>query len=280
MTIRKYNLLSMPFFAFFSKTAYRDVGKNWRGANLAYLFVLVALCCIPATFKASHYFLGFIRNNQLHFLDQIPEIDIVDGKVEFDQVRPYTITRQDGSPAVIIDTTGSMNYIENPRTMALLTDSSLIVRQGKDVFKTFDLSTVERFHVDKYMASEWVQLVQGSFTPVSYGLFLVLMYAAALLLVLFGAILGKILSALMHGSLRFSSTLRIATIAATPSIIVMTVAAALGNTPSPLIHLGVTSLYLFVGISVCAKPMPEKDKLKIDLTSCLNDDDLPIEKAA
>lgn len=271
--IGKYNLLSVPFLSFFSKNAYREVGKNWRGVNLVYLFLLLAICCLPPTLSWRKHFLQSLDSNQVHIINQIPDIRISNGQVTLNQRQPYVITRNDGTTAIIIDTTGSLNYIDDPNVIALLMESSLIVRSGENTFNTIDLSGISDFHFDKFIANDWLNMARNSLAPVSYGIFLMLSYIFALLVMLLAAVLGLILSHAMHGTLSFASALRLATVAASPSIIFMTISAALGIGISTEIHLAVTMIYLIIGIKACAKPGPAEKEEHVDLKACLHEDD-------
>jgi hypothetical protein len=273
MMIRKYNLISMPFFAFFSKRAYRDVARNWKGVNFAYLFLLLAACCIPPTLSLRDEMVNSLDQGQSSLINQIPDIRIDDGRVIVDQTAPIYITRQDGSPAIIIDTTGSMNYIDDEQVLALLTESALIVRRGEKAFNTLDLSNITDFHINQHIANQWLLTAKGSIAPLSYGIFLMTSYVFAVMVMLLAAVVGLILSLAMRGTLNFASALRVATVAATPSIILITVSAAVGFTMPSGIHLALTLVYLVIGVSACCTKEAQISKTgQVDLKSLLNED--------
>ena len=279
--IGKYNLFSVPFLSFFSKRAYREVGRNWKGVNFAYLFILLAACCIPPTLSLRDEMVKSLDVGQSDLISQIPEIHIRDGQVIVEQTEPIFITREDGSAAAIIDTTGSMNYIDDDQVLVLLTESSLIVRRGEKAFNTLDLSTITDFHINRSIANNWLQTAKGSIAPLSYGLFLMLSYVFAVMVMLLAAVVGLILSLAMHGTLNFASALRVATVAATPSIILITISAAVGFTMPPGIHLAVTLVYLVIGVSACAKQVAVNEEAgKVDLKALLSDDTESTQKAA
>ena len=257
MMNRKYSILHLPIMSFFSKRLYRDVGQNWKGSNLSYLFLLLAICWIPPTLTLRKDMIESLNSNQVQLINQLPDIRISNGRVEIDQKEPYFI-KKNGKTVAIIDTTGSMNYIDDDGVMALLTEDALIVRRGNNQFNTLDLSKVSYFHINKQIANQWIQMTKNSLAPLSYGIFLLLSYIFTVLLMLLIAIVGLILSALMHSSLKFSGVLRIAAAAATPSIILVTVSVALGRTIPGLVYIAVTLLYLLAGIISCSKPMEEE----------------------
>ena len=266
---KKYNIVQLPFLAFFSKKLYRDIGQNWKGANFAYLFLLLAICWIPSTLTLREDLIKSLDSNQVHLINQLPDIHIKNGRVEMDQQKPYPIKNRDGQTVAIIDTTGSMNFIEDAQVTALLTDSELIFRRGKDQFNTLDLSQVSEFHLSQEIANQWLQTTRNALAPLSYGLFLLLSYIFAILAMLLTAVVGLILSTAMHSTLKFSGVLRIAVAAATPAIILVTVSTALGHSVPGWAYITFTFLYLLIGIKSCVKPM-ECDIPKLKLSGLLD----------
>ncbi len=59
--MRRYNLLQPLWLAFYSKSLYRDVRQHWQGFVFVYLIFLVALCYLPAAYRAyqhsNHFFI-------------------------------------------------------------------------------------------------------------------------------------------------------------------------------------------------------------------------------
>ena len=257
--------------SFFSKRLYRDVGQNWKGSNLSYLFLLLAICWIPPTLSLRKDMIASMDSNQVKLINQLPDIRIKNGHVAIDQQEPYFI-KNNGKTVAIIDTTGSMNYIDDEGVMALLTEDALIVRRGKNQFNTLDLSKVSDFHLNKQIANRWIQMTKNSLAPLSYGIFLLLSYIFTVLLMLLIAVVGLILSAMMHSSLKFSGVLRLAAAAATPSIILVTISVSLGRAIPGLVYIAVSLIYLLAGIISCSKPMEEEEIPKLRLSGLLEEE--------
>ena len=269
---KKYSLLHLPLFAFFSKRIYREVGQKWKGANFCYLFLLLAICLIPPAISMRKHMLQSLELNQLHMINQIPEIQIRNGRVMVDQTKPLNLTLKDGTPIAIIDTTGSMNYIDDDGIMALLTEDELIIRRGKNEFNTLDLSKVSEFYIDKHVVNKWLKNTKHAIAPLSYGIFLLLSYTFAVAAMLLVAIVGFILSSLLNASLKYSAVVRISVAAATPAIIIITTSGAFGIAIPAVVFAGLTLVYLVIGISACKKPMQEDEMPKLALAGLLHDD--------
>jgi hypothetical protein len=272
MNGKKYSMLHLPLFSFFSKKLYRDVGQNWKGANFAYLFLLLAICWIAPTLHMREQLVQSLDSTQLLLINQLPDIHIKNGRVEMDQKKPLNITLA-GKTVAIIDTTGSMNYIADQEVMALLTTDKLIIRRGANQFNTLDLSEVSDFHVNKEIASQWLLSIKSAIAPLSYGIFLLLSYIFTVLFLIFTAVVGLILASILKSSLKFSGTLRIAVTACTPAIILITASAAYGLAVPGLIYAGVTLLYLLVGIMACRKPAEKSNAPQLNLSALLHDED-------
>jgi hypothetical protein len=245
------------------------VGWKWKGLNLSYLFLLLAVCWIPPTLSMRDKMLHSLETSHIDLVNQIPEIHIVNGTVTVDQIQPYYITRKDGTPLMIIDTTGSMNYIDNAHVMALLTERKLIVRSGKNHFNTLELSQVSDFHLNQQIVNDWLYTLKDSIAPLSYGIFLMLSYIFTVLVLLLIAVVGLIVSAATRTALKFPAIVRIASTAATPAIILISLSAALGFALPGSVYLMVTILYLFIGIQACRQPADEKDLPSLNLKALL-----------
>ncbi|HEY5621025.1 MAG TPA: DUF1189 family protein [Pontiella sp.] len=279
MLSKRYNRIQLPFCAFFSKRIYQDVGLNWKGLNLAYLFILLAICCVPYTLKIRDHTLHALESSQVGLLNQIPQIRIKDGLASIDRKQPYYILNGSGEPVVIIDTTGSMNYIDDASVNLLLTETRLIVRRGGNLFNTFSLEMVEDLYLDKHVINGWFQTVRNMVAPLSYGIFLLLSFIFTVMTLLLFSIIGLIISAVLRKNLHFTHVLRISTVAATPSIIIA-LASAATETHIPLLALGgLTLLYLINGIRSCVDADLLDGNGKVDLKSLLNEES-PSEKQA
>jgi len=280
MLRKGYNRIQLPFCAFFSKRIYHDVGLNWNGLNLAYLFVLLAVCCIPYTLKLRDHALHSLESSQAALLNQIPQIRIQDGLVSIDRQQPYYIRNDRGNPIAIIDTTGSMNYIDDASVYLLLTETRLIVRRGHNLFNTFSLDMVEDLYIDKQVIYGWFQTVRNMVAPLSYGIFLLLSFIFTVMTLLLFSIIGLVISTVMRKNLRFSNVLRISTVAATPTII-FALASAATETHIPVMVFGIlTLLYLIKGIQSCGDVNEAGCAGQIDLKALLNSEPLSEEQAA
>lgn len=271
MANKKYSIFFLPLFSFFSKRLYRDIGWNWKGANLAYLFILLAICWIPSTLSLRNQMLTSLGASELNLLNQVPDLHIENGRTIYPQTKPYFITRANGTPLAIIDTTGSMNFIDDDNVMALLTETELIVRLGPNQFNTLDLSQVSSLHINKQILRSWLWTAKKTLAPLSYGIFLLISYLFTLLFLLLISLIGLLISTAAHASLKFPGVLRIAAAAATPSIILITLTVAVDNATPLAVYTApvLTVSYLLIGILSCKKHNAEKETPRLKLAALL-----------
>jgi len=272
MLKNKYKGCFLPVFAFFSKSAYREVGREWKGNNFAYIFLLLAVCCLVPTLELRNRALDTLGANQRYIINQLPDIHIRNGHVLLNQTQPLFIRKDNGTPVAVIDTTGSMNFIYNENVNVLLTENKLIIRRGKNTFNSLDLSQVTSFDLTKDLLYEWLKKAGSILTPITYASVLVFAYVLTTLVMVLTAFIGLFISSAMHTSLGFHALLRIGATAAMPSIILLTVSSALGIMIPRLAYIACILTYLLMGIRACRHPAGKEALPRLQLDSLLHDD--------
>ena len=139
--MKRFSIFHIPVLSFFSKELYIDVGLHWKGVNFLYLLLLLAICWIPTMIGIHVSFLDFIDNEAPAVVEQVPEITITNGEASIKEPQPYYIKDpENGDVLAIIDTTGTIDSLEDPNAICLLTKSRVIYRETKCETRTFGLS--------------------------------------------------------------------------------------------------------------------------------------------
>jgi hypothetical protein len=89
--MKRYRIFHIPVLAFFSKGLYTDVAFNWKGTCLGYLFLLLAVCWIPAMIELDSGLDNFVETEAPKIISQVPTITIKDGVASIDEPQPYYI---------------------------------------------------------------------------------------------------------------------------------------------------------------------------------------------
>lgn len=255
--MKQYSFFHAPVMSFFSSFFYRDVGRYWRGTGLLYMFVILAVLWIPTIIKMQVGLNRFVDTDSKKMTAQIPAITISHGKVSTDVPTPYYIRDPDsGTPLAIIDTTSEYRTLdEKPANVVLLTDSKLIMRNERET-KTYDLSKVESFYLDRARVEGWLAVLKTWFLPVGYPVALLFSFVFRTIQVLIYALLGLAFASMLQVKLEYKTLMRLAAAAITP-VLVLDLILEFLPLRIPLwsvLGVGVGLAYLFFAIRSNAAP--------------------------
>jgi hypothetical protein len=258
--MKRYSFLHAPVMSFFSGSFYRDVGRYWRGTGLLYMFVILAVLWIPSMIKAQLGVAKFVDVESKKITEQIPAITISHGKVSTNVPTPYYIKEPgSGTPLAIIDTTGQYRTLdETPANVLLLTDSKFIVRNERET-KTYDLTPVESFYLDRPRVEGWLALMKTWFLPVGYSLALLFSFAFRAIQILIYALIGLLFAHLLQAQLSYQTLMRLAAVALTPVLILdLILEFSPGHLPLwSLLGLAIGLGYLFFAVKANANAQIE-----------------------
>ncbi len=261
--MKRYTTIHPLFMSFYSKSLYRDVGRNWRKTSFLYLFLLLAICLIPIMFKLRSFVSDFLISEAPKFVKQVPVITIAKGKVSVDAQMPYIIKDPaTNTPFIIIDTTGRITSFNGSDARALLTDTKLIIRKGPEQIRAFDLSQIDSLMIDQSTIYQWLETFSEYFVFVLYPFALFFSFLLRIIQALIFALIGIFFAKTMKVSLPYPSLVSLATVSMTPAIILNTLYDSI-DTTIPLWWL-INSLFAlaYLRFAVKSNSEPEKADLK------------------
>lgn len=263
---KRYTIFHTPVLSFFSKPFYRDVAWHWRGTNLLYLFLLLALTWLPLLLQWQWGLSRFLTREAPAVLEQIPAVQIRDGKVSVDAPEPYVVKLPESKKTLlVIDTTGEIASLDDTDAIMLVTETKLYTRNSPHEIRTYDLGQIRRFDLDKDRVAGWVDVVRRWFFVVAFPVLLVGSYVYRILQALVYGVIALAFGSGMRARLTYADTLRLAVVAVTPVIVLDTVK-LLAGTRIPmwwLICLGIAMVYLFLGVKFAADRPPEPEEYEI-----------------
>jgi hypothetical protein len=264
--MKKFSIIHIPVLSFFSKDLYRDVGLNWKGLCFGYLFLILAVCWIPAIFRINTGFAGFVNKDAPTVVDQVPEITITDGQVSIDEPEPYYIKIPDTNDIlVVIDTTGAIDSPHDANAFCLLTKTNIIMKQSNFETRTYDLSQVKSFTVSGEGIMKLLHIIKKILFIISYPIILLSSYVYRIIQALIFAAIGLIFASMCKVSISYGALLRLAVVAMTPCIIVKT-AFGLAGVYFPcigLLYLVITLAYLYYGVYSCSQTPSTIQELQV-----------------
>ena len=255
--MKRYSIFHPLVLSFFSKSLYRDVGKNWRGTGLLYLFVALAVVWIPTIIKGQLGLARWVDADSKEITKQIPAITISKGQVSTDVPTPHFIKDpKTGTAIAIIDTTGEYQTLENTEARFLLTKSKLIMGRNQMETRTYELSGVESLYIDRSLVENWLVTARRWFVPVLYPLALIFSFIFRAIQVLIYALVGLLFARLLNANLDFKTLMRLAAISITPVLVLNLLFEFVpGRIPWwTLIGIVIALAYLFFAVKVNTEP--------------------------
>ncbi|MHC4562720.1 MAG: DUF1189 family protein [Planctomycetota bacterium] len=260
--MKKYRILHPLILSFFSRSLYRDVGRNWKGIGGLYLLLLSALLWIPTTVKVHVWVQDFLSEDGQEIIEQIPPVTITDGKVTTPVEQPYVIViptddeTKEPELLAVIDTTGVISSLDDTPARMLLTSTHLHVQENEYQTKSHDLRQVASFHFDKDRAGRWARMAGMFLIPCAYISGVGFLFAFRLIQILLFGLIGLIFSAILRTRLEYGALLRLSAVAITPGIVLNTAVDLAGLSLGPWwpALIVIALVYLFVGVKACGAP--------------------------
>jgi hypothetical protein len=216
----QYSILRPLYMAFFSKALYQDVGRNWKGFGLVFIFSLVALCTIPFVLTAQLEFSNLLNREAPAIIKQMPSIRVTKGKVSIDKPEPYFVRDQrSGDPLIIFDTKGEFPSMTDSKAVLLVSRTSVIFRNNRGQTSVLDLSGYDGLYLDKRLLYEWMDELESSFALIFYPVAVMFSFLLRLIeIVVFGAI-ASLFMRTVGQSPYYRMYMRLAAISLTPGMV-------------------------------------------------------------
>jgi hypothetical protein len=258
----RYRIWHKPVLSFYSKPLYRDISTRWRGTNLGYLFLLLAVCLLPAARMTSLNAVAFVEDHAARYLMQIPQMQITDGRVSVEAPQPYSIIGGN-TTVLLIDTTGKINSLDDADAEALLTATHLYIDQGSQPPMGYDLSSIKDFELNEEIATGILERIKHLILPAYYAISLLYSFVLFLLGALLCGTLALLIGLLQKKQIDYAAGLRLSVAAFTPPLILSTLCKAFGCSIPAAPYLLLALAYLYIAVGACPRA-EAPDKLYLD----------------
>lgn len=254
--MRRYSYFHALILSFFSKSLYRDVGRQWRGTGLAYLLVIIALLWIPTVIKGHLDLAAFVKNDAPGITQQIPAITITNGKASTDAPSPHLIKDpKSGDTIAIIDTRQAAEPENSESIPIVLTQTKLVMHKDATETRIYELSNVGRFFLDRARVEGWLATGKRWFFPVLYPLAVLFSFVFRAIQILIYALIGLLFSRMLNVNLDYKALMRLSAVAITPMLILNLVLEFVPIHIPGFVLLGIVIelAYLFFAVKVNAE---------------------------
>ncbi len=218
----QYSIFKAPLFAFYSRDFYRQTARQGKGSGLLYLFVLVLVSNILSTASGSLHLISSLDNSPEfnEIVAKMPDISIKEGKLSINKESPYELkfkNPQSGKEVLIVfDTSGKKQNYEEAK--AVLSQEGIVFEGQESVIpwsmptsgKDFELPA-SKIKDSLKSISLLIFFLGLAFTP--------LFYLGHILLALLYGLTGLVMD---RNKLGFKTSLRMASVAMTPSVVLTT----------------------------------------------------------
>jgi hypothetical protein len=217
--MKRYSIFHPLILSFFSKPLYRDVGKNWRGTGLLYLFIILVLFWIPTMIKWYVGLARFTDTDAKEITQQIPPITITNGHASTNVALPHYIKiPKTGETLALIDTRDD-SQANNTSVPLVLTETKVVMNKSASETRIYDLSTVQSFFVDQTRVEGWLSLLRRWFFPVLYPLAVLFSFILRGIQVLIYALIGLVFARMLNANLDYKTLMRLAAVSITPVLV-------------------------------------------------------------
>ena len=219
--MRHYSLFHPLYLAFYSKSLYKDVAKNWKGTGLAYLLLLLALAWIPVMIVFHYDLSREITREAPPIINQVPKVTITRGEVSVDAPVPYIIIEpKTGAQLMVIDTSGRIASPNQTPALVLLTKKQLFVKKQRQAeTRIYDLSSIESLTIDRERVNGWAEAFRKWFAFAAYPFTVIGLFIYRLVQMLIYALIGMLFAKIVKANLEYVTLIRLAAVSITPVII-------------------------------------------------------------
>ena len=249
--MKKFSIIHIPVLSFYSKELYEDVGLYWKGVNFSYLLLLLAICWIPTMIEIHVGITDFVNNEAPAFIEQLPEITITNGEVSISEPQPYYIKDpENGDVLAIIDTTETIESLEDSNGIFLLTKTKIMWQESEVETQIVDLSEIEYFVLNSERVMGWLHTANKFFVIIICPVVILGSYLFRIVQALIYAAVGLLFALWCKVTLSYATLLRLAVVAMTPCLLAKTIfgIADIYLPYAALIFLVITLAYLFFAV--------------------------------
>ena len=238
---------SVTNFRFYKEIASQKVSKS-----IGYFIFFMLLITLLLSMKLSTALIQGVGAMIEEIGYRLPEIRIENGVVSTDAHEPFIIEEKDFT--FIIDTTGKITTIDpSYKQGILLTKNKLIHRQSEIETRTYDLSKIKSFTLNKESMKRW----QRTFSRFAFPLLLVILFpyfvVVKLIHILLFSLIALIVNAATKANLKYENLFNISLFALTPPVLLATIfnLAGLKIPLFGLLYIAIYIVFLMGGVRSC-----------------------------
>jgi hypothetical protein len=265
----KFTFFQAPFMAFFNRDLYRDVATNWKGSGALYIFLLTSAAWLVSFIVGTALPIMQVMNNKdfAGFMQQVPKMVIVDGKLSIDKPAGYEMKDpKTGSPIIRFAMDRKVAEIKQGDPPLVITETDVVMRAdghayksatdssddeaSKSVMKWTDVSKLfsQKVEVDSASLQAGISQILTIVPIAILFVFWPFIFLGHLIqMLIFGGV-GILIANGMNKEMPFETAMRLSAIAITPAIVISVALTVLRATVPPLSLI--TGFWGFTSVAV------------------------------
>lgn len=266
--MRQYSILHGLFLSFGSRSFYRDVAANWRGAAFILLLLLAFLIALQMALFINQGLSDFDRAYAPGYIRQLPTITIDNGEASTPQDIPYMITEpSSGRPVIMIDTTREHIEPGSSQAMVFISRTQIAYRRDERETRVYELSQFDDMVVTQESAHQLIDFLADWLGWILAPFIFVGVYVLRVLLALVYAVFGLVMGAVMKVKLPYDALVSLAMVTAAPAIVAEFVINLFANTFNIPWLLGMLINLALLGFAIYANKPSATDYESTDDTA-------------
>jgi len=248
-------------FKFYNRVKGFRLSKAMR-----YIFSLILLITLVLTIRYSYDFKKGLNVALDWAKKNLPPIEIQNGIVNVNVQQPYKVTEE--GLALIIDTTGQINSLDEYGKGILLTKDKIIYKESEIKTETYKLSNIQSLRIDENFMNALRKNALWILSPLMFVFTYVGFCFARFIQILLFSIFSLATSSIVNAKLSYKQLFNIGIYAITPSVILGALLALLGI-QLPLfwiLYSGLYIIYLIISIINCKEEVAKEDVAFPDIT--------------
>lgn len=219
----KSDFFKIPVKSFHDFNFYKEVTFEWKGTNLFYLLILVAICWLPIAVRLHFEFNEFAEKYAPELIRQVPEISFRDGIAISNADQPVYIKNKDtGEILGLIDTKNMAGASGNNQNMSFTLNRDSITLQNKQgSFQTWPISQlgIDGLTLNQSVLEDWISFSKKYFVAFLFPFAVFLTFAFRMLQIFIYSSMILVISGFSKAGLKFENAFRLAIVAITPGLI-------------------------------------------------------------
>ena len=219
--MKHFKVWQAPFWALFSTPFYRDLGSSGKGVGFVYLLCVLSVSCAIESIQTGIHYYRKVESGGPHYAEQIPTMEIKDGKLKMDKESIYFVFDPETQQPVIAFNTNSETEKKTPQELGvavLVTEKNVIANMsnGSDNesgSEILNFAFIKDLKMDKQSFMQMLRISTIAVPLIDFALRIVPAWLGHICQALAYSVAGLVLAHMISVKIKYEGILRVASFA-------------------------------------------------------------------